>query len=164
MKTREYRFQYEVEDVHWWFAGRKAFLSAVFSSAGIDEGGTLSIADIGAGTGGMYAFLSRYGNVTGIEIHPEGRKYARKRGITLKNGSVENTGLTTGKYDIVCLLDVLYHNEVNEKKALAEAYRILKPGLPGYEKPKDEVPTTSLFINRTGTLSEIQWPKISNCN
>ena len=88
----------------------------------------MRIADIGAGTCGMVPFLEHYGKVVGIEPNPKGRSLAKKRGITLRTGTVQSSGLRAESTDLVCFLDVLYHKGVDDTKALAEAYRILRPG------------------------------------
>ncbi len=128
MRAREYHIMYEVELTHWWFISRRAFLAVVFRALGVKTGGSLRIADIGAGTGGMYAFLSQYGRVVGIEPHPLGRMYARKRHMPIFFGKAEATGLKTNSLDMVCSLDVLYHKGIHDDRVFAEAYRVLRHG------------------------------------
>lgn len=127
MEEYEYQVMYDVEKTHWWFVSRRLFLEAVFRHVGIGSK-RLAIADIGAGTGGMVAFLKRYGTVVGIEPHRKARTLAKKRGIALRGDSAERTRLATTSMDMVCLFDVLYHRGIDERKALVEANRILKPG------------------------------------
>lgn len=128
MKLQEYTAQFAVEDWHWWFVARRAFLSVFFKKAGIVPNATYHIADIGSGTGGMYRFLSQYGSVEGVEPNALARKLAKKRGMNVCDGTVQKTGFVTKSMDIVCLLDVLYHKGIDERKALRETHRILKPG------------------------------------
>lgn len=89
---------------------------------------TFLIADIGAGTGGMIPFLRRFGTVIGIEPNPNGRLFAKKRGIVLRNATAQRTGLRKESVDMVCFFDVLYHKGIDDTAALKEAYRILRPG------------------------------------
>ena len=127
MKQQEYARQFAVEATHWWFVARRRFVERVLDRIGIPKGKDLRIADVGAGTGGMERFLSAYGTVTGIEPSPTGRSLAQERGIELRAGTVEQTGLETASVDLVCFFDVLYHQEVDVPQALDEAFRILKP-------------------------------------
>ena len=127
MDISEYANLYAFEQNHWWFVARRQFIESIFTRFAIDKGGKRAIVDIGAGTGGMIAFLNQYGKVVGIEPSIIGRNFAKKRGIPLRKGSASNTGLHSNSFDMVCFLDVLYHQNINESEALAEAFRLLKP-------------------------------------
>lgn len=130
MKPYEYQAMYRVEKDHWWFVARRMFVSRILEGSGIVPGqkaGRL-IADIGAGTGGMVPFLRAYGTVIGIEPTADGRTLAAKRGIRLRKGTAEHTGIASGSQDLVCIFDVLYHRKVHDSAALREARRILRPG------------------------------------
>lgn len=130
MEEREYQAMYSVEAEHWWFISRRKFVKRLLGAIGVTpySGKAVRIADIGAGTGGMIRFLNEYGTVTGIEPNTSGRKLAKKRGIMLRNGTAEHTGLISNTFDIVCFFDVLYHDGINDERAIGEARRILKPG------------------------------------
>lgn len=117
-----------VEDFHWWFVARRNFLSQIFQNIGISRHQDRSIVDIGAGTGGMHAFLSLYGRVYGIEPNTLARKLAKEKGVSLHRGSAAATGMNANSCDMVCFLDVLYHKDIDPKIAIREAIRILKPG------------------------------------
>lgn len=130
MEEYEYQAMYSVEATHWWFIARREFVRVLFRAVGVFPyaAGKYKLADIGAGTGGMIRFLEQYGTVVGIEPNIRGRALARKRGIVLQNGTAEKTGLRAGSFDIVCFFDVLYHEGINDSRAIREALRILKPG------------------------------------
>ncbi|MBI3385868.1 class I SAM-dependent methyltransferase [Candidatus Gottesmanbacteria bacterium] len=128
METREYTIQFALEHTHWWFIARRRFIETVFENMDMYPLRNRRIADIGAGTGGMWRFLSHYGTVVGMEPHILGRKLARRRGIKVSYGRAQKTGLESRSIDIVCLFDVLYHRGIDDRKALREAYRILRPG------------------------------------
>ena len=130
MEEREYQAMYMVEEKHWWFVSRRKFVRRLLGAVGVmpHPGKAVQIVDIGAGTGGMIRFLNEYGTATGVEPNSSGRKLAKKRGIVLRNGTAEQTGLISNTFDIVCFFDVLYHDGINDGRAIEEARRILKPG------------------------------------
>ncbi|MGG3692243.1 class I SAM-dependent methyltransferase [Heyndrickxia ginsengihumi] len=92
------------------------------------------ILDVGCGTGRTAAYLYEQfkTNVVGLEIHPIMLEKAEKRflsqqlPIQLVAGSVENIPLERNMYDFVLSESVLAF--VNKPSALAEIYRVLKPG------------------------------------
>lgn len=127
MEEHEYQAMYSVESSHWWFVSRRRFVKVILDIAWRRQVPRV-IADIGAGTGGMVPFLSSYGKVIGIEPHITARMLAKKRGVILRKGTAERTGLTTHSVDAVCFFDVLYHKGIRDVGALQEAYRVLRPG------------------------------------
>lgn len=135
MEEPEYRAMYDVEKTHWWFVSRRIFIDTLLRVSGcitflsgVARVRKIRIADIGAGTGGMIPYLERYGAVTGIEPSVCGRKLAKKRGIILKKGFAEHTGLPAKSMDMVCFFDVLYHKGIHDSSAVSEAKRLLRPG------------------------------------
>ncbi len=117
---------YKAEDSHWWFVVRRWFIEVFLGKPSQKK---LRIADIGAGTGGTTAWLARYGQVVGVEPSSLGRSLAQKRGIKLKKGTAVRTGLPANSFDLVTILDVLYHKNISDDvAALKESRRILKPG------------------------------------
>lgn len=126
MEENEYKVMFEVENTHWWFVTRRCFIEAFL---GTPRKKRLRIADVGAGTGGTTKWLSKYGTVAGVEPSAVGRRLARKRGVSLQKGTALRTGLRAGSFDLVTILDVLYHKNISDDvAALKEAYRILRPG------------------------------------
>lgn len=113
------------EDRHFWFCGRQAFVGAVLDRLGQ---GDVSILDVGCGTGGMTSFLGRWGTVIGVEPSPLARRLCRRRGVRVVAASAEKLPFRANSFDLVTPFDVLYHRNVNEPRALREAYRVLKPG------------------------------------
>ncbi len=123
MQYTSYLEMFSQEDTHFWFVGKRLFIqTALVGVAGA------KILDVGAGTGGTTAFLSRFGKVTGIEPNRHARTLATKRGLTLRPGSANRLPFPNQTFDVVTLFDVLYHQRVDEHRALSEAYRVLRPG------------------------------------
>lgn len=127
MEQAEYDKMFAVEDSLWWFVGRRKFIASILGSPKRKK--KIKIADVGSGTGGMTNWLARYGTVTGVEPNNNARALSRKRHITVVSGSATHLPLNSGTFDLVCILDVLYHKGVqSDTSALKEAYRVLKPG------------------------------------
>ena len=131
MNQREYSLMRQMEDSHWWYAVlHQAVLAALRTSLGHARGH--SILDAGCGTGGMMETLRKcWGalEVTGLDKSPTALAYARQRGFEhLVEGSVEQLPFGPSAFDAVLSLDVLYFEGVDDRKALAEFHRVLKPG------------------------------------
>ena len=113
----------EQEETHWWFLAKRDFFAALVP----DSSGSVSILDIGSGTGGFTSFLSGYGRVTVVEKSPYARPFLRKRGIRRIHPSLNR--LKHGTFDMVCMIDSLYHRENrNEIYVINKVYSLLKPG------------------------------------
>lgn len=116
---------YRLEDTHYWFAAKRAYVRAVLPP----PTGQWNILDIGSGTGGMSVFLSEWGQVTGVENSPYAYNYLDKRGVRYKKGSIDSIRLKPRSYDLVCLFDVLYHRGIhNDRLVLRKAYNSLRVG------------------------------------
>ena len=93
------------------------------------------IADLGAGDGTLSRLLARQAEfVHCVDNSPRmvelGRALAKKEQLNNLDyvlGDIEDTPLPDRSVDLVLLSQALHHAE-NPRKALAEAYRILKPG------------------------------------
>ncbi|MBK9945469.1 MAG: class I SAM-dependent methyltransferase [Kouleothrix sp.] len=140
MERTEYAVMAAVEGRHWWYGGMRAIAAALLDEvyAGRRD---LQVLDAGCGTGGNALFLRRYGNVAGIDLAAEALELGGPRlpGV-LARASVLELPFASGSFDLVTSFDVLYHRAVpDERQALAEARRVLRPGgrllirLPAYE-------------------------------
>ncbi len=95
----------------------------------------IRIADLGAGEGVLSQLLARHAEfVHCIDNAPKmvevGSELAKRHGIAnleYKLGDIEDVPLATGSVQLALLSQALHHAE-HPPKALAEAYRILKPG------------------------------------
>ncbi len=115
---------FSLEQTHFWFAGKRAFLHRAASRIPIKG----KILDIGSGTGGTTVELAKFGPVEGLEINPTARMYARRRGLQIHKGTANKLPFRAASFALVTLLDVLYHKNIDETKTLTEAYRVLAPG------------------------------------
>jgi SAM-dependent methyltransferase len=127
MDPTAYRQMAETEDRHWWFRGRRAVVSRVISGLGLPE--KAEIAELGAGTGGNLAMLASFGAVSAMELDPTARAMAQqKSGIEIMSGCLpHDIPLDAGRYDLVCLFDVLEHVE-DDFGTLSAVKRLLRSG------------------------------------
>lgn len=92
-------------------------------------GGCGRLLDIGCGSG-SFLQLARdelgY-EVEGLEIDPAARRVAEGRGLKIHAGPMPGSGLAEGQFDQITLSHVVEHFH-DPKGALAEAFRLLKPG------------------------------------
>jgi ubiquinone/menaquinone biosynthesis C-methylase UbiE len=144
MELKEYNLMYELENTHWWFLGKRKFISTIFPKVK-----KVKILDIGAGTGGTTKFLKTYGEVVGLEANPLAQTLARKRGLKIVSGSAEKLPFEKETFEVVTIFDVLYHQNIgSDLKVLQEAHRVLRTqgylvvtdcALPFLKSPHDEV-------------------------
>ena len=127
MEASEYKNIYEKEERHFFYRANHALFLSHVSYLGTKLGRQLKILDAGAGTGLLAKKLKKFGEVTGVDINPEAIYFSKKRGVNVKKTSVNKLPFKSETFDLVVSMDVLYHRKVNDKKALSEIYRVLKP-------------------------------------
>ena len=129
MDRPEYESMYELEDVHWWFVGRRN-LALTLIEQWITFPPDARILDVGCGTGGNLEALAKYGEVHGLDINPIAVDFARKRPLPqLTQSSGMSLPYPDNSFDLVTIFDVLYHQWiVNDDTAIEELYRVLRPG------------------------------------
>ncbi|HTD51923.1 MAG TPA: class I SAM-dependent methyltransferase [Thermoanaerobaculia bacterium] len=162
MNPREYAALFEVEDRHWWFAGVRREIARELARAA-PEGGFRRWLDAGSGTGGLLANLEVPGKPCGIglDLASEGVLFARQRpGARVGLGSVEMLPFGDESFDLMTSIDVLYHRNVDDARALSEAFRTLAPGgvlivqVPAFDSLRGEH-DTAVWTNRRYRLGEI---------
>jgi SAM-dependent methyltransferase len=112
---------------HWWFVARRQILAVMIRHLTLPE--QAQILEIGCGTGGNLAMLSCFGQVQAMEYDDQARELATTiTGLPVAAGGLpEPVPFENGRFDLVCLLDVLEHIE-DDGAALARAGQLLKPG------------------------------------
>ena len=105
----------------------------LMSIIGILNKSDINFADIGAGTGIWTRMLSKNRNVKIVNaVEPDdnmrsfGENHLDNNDIVWSKGTGESTGLEDNKYNLVTMASSFHW--VNFDKAMAEFYRILKPG------------------------------------
>jgi len=129
MNPREYSAMFAVEDRHWWYVGVRREVERWLDRLASRPDGRVRILDAGCGTGGLLANLRTSAWKAGVEISAEGVRFARSRGLrALVQSSVGALPFEDAAFDAVVSIDVLCHSGVEERQALEEAQRVLKPG------------------------------------
>ncbi|HEX2941901.1 MAG TPA: class I SAM-dependent methyltransferase [Rhodopila sp.] len=136
MEAAEYDLMDEAEARMWWYrALHRRLLHALRPVRG-------PVLDAGCGTGGFLTMLAHHRpDLARYGIEWDGTAAARARaksGAVLARGSVNAMPFGDGAFDAAISADVLCHRAVNPDDALAELWRVLRPGgrivlnLPAY--------------------------------
>jgi ubiquinone/menaquinone biosynthesis C-methylase UbiE len=128
MNPEEYSAMAAVEREHWFYRGKRAIVRHWIHKFVPDARGNVLI-DCGCGTGIFAAEMQESCVVIGIDDHEEALAFARinMRGGTCRRGTTTAIPQDDASVDIVTLLDVLEHIP-DDRKALHEIHRVLKPG------------------------------------
>lgn len=140
MELSEYETMFQVEDRHWWYVGMRR-ISTTLVAQFFQDRTDVEILDAGCGTGAAIQYLSAFGTVIGCDLSFNALHFSRQRGLQrLVQASVTRLPFARGTFDLVTSFDVLYHRSIGDyREALAEFYRVLKPGgyvflrLPAYD-------------------------------
>lgn len=119
---------HQLEEEHWWFAGRRDAVRKLIRSLRIPT--TAEVLEIGCSGGPLQQILvaDGYTRLTGIDISEKAIALAHTRGLA--NVSVMDGAqllFADNSFDLLLASDVLEHIE-NEEQAVREWYRVLRPG------------------------------------
>ena len=133
----------ELENKHWWFCGRRAYLRKIIHDSFENKSSSLSFCEIGSGTGGNLSLLAEYSQVDSVEMNDQARKMIEEKSIKgVRNvypGHLPDNMCHSDEYDGVFSLDVIEHIE-DDAAALLEI--------------KDYIKNDGLFIS---TVPAYQW-------
>lgn len=108
------------EGWHFWFRGRRALVGRLLARHAVSK--EQRILDVGCGTGLLAERLRRRGfRVVGLD-----RVVGEHRGAPTIRADAVRLPINDGSVDVCLFLDVLEH--VDDRAALAEARRVLRPG------------------------------------
>ncbi len=128
----EYDRMSKVEEVHWWYCSlHERVLKIILKNfTGRKD---IEILDAGCGTGGLLLFLQKNGfkNLKGFDISEFAWEACKRRNLTVFKASLtESTSYFRSEtMDVIVCCDALYFLPFDEqKKALADFYKLLKSG------------------------------------
>lgn len=118
----------EIDGRHWWYRARRDILERVIAARARPPAGA-RILEIGCGTGHNLDMLGRFGTVDAVEMDDAARAVASERlGRPAKMATLpELQDVERGAYDLIALLDVLEHVEMDLASLESIATR-LRPG------------------------------------
>lgn len=127
MLDREYELMYRLENSHWWFLAKKRYIKTILDSYLKEK--TNKILDIGCGTGGMMDLLQNYGAVFGLDHHQAACAFSHQRNqFPLIKGDANTLPFKKKTFDLVVLLDVLYHQHIaDDQDVLKQVHALLAP-------------------------------------
>jgi len=113
----------ELEQKHWWYAGRRALVRREL--AGLPAGRAL---DVGCGPAGNSAVLRDLGwQVTALDYAQDSAVLARRRGLNALRSDARRLPFPDDSFDLVLSSDAWEHIEQDDEVA-AESIRVLRPG------------------------------------
>jgi len=118
----------ELDERHWWYRARRDILGELIRRE-ISLPAEARILEVGCGTGHNLPMLGAFGHVDAIEIDEAAREIASHRlGHPVMNAPLpELSGVGSGNYDLIAILDVLEHIEA-DREALVSLASKLRPG------------------------------------
>lgn len=134
MEPGEYDNIARLEAQHWWYVGMRQIAAntlATVCQPALPGSPTPSrrILDAGCGVGGGLRWLSAFGQVTGIDLHPLAIQYSAQVSPRVSRASVQDLPLASESFDVVTTFEVLYHLAVSDDvAALRDMWRVLRPG------------------------------------
>ena len=127
MNSDEYKKMYELEDLYWWFIGRRKLVKWLLREHN-PNGKKSRVFDLGCGTGlNLSTFAEEY-KTFGSDNSQQALTFCRERKLDgLFSCAAEAIALRNESVDVVTALDVLEHVR-EDLAALKESNRILTPG------------------------------------
>jgi len=127
MFSHEYSAMFELEDVYWWYVGRRRLVEEIVKKEHSKRGRPLRILDVGCGTGATLSVLSKFGNAQGVDVSEEAVRFCAERNIAAELHPVEHLPSQDGAFDVIAALDVLEHTD-DDIVALRELRRVCDEG------------------------------------
>jgi len=129
MQAHTYSIMYQVEETHWWFAGRRRILESFLARISRRlQSPRPRILDVGCGTGANLEMLNRFGDAEGVDVSTAALEFCRARGLDrVHQGAAEELPFGDAEFDLVTALDVVEHLD-DDVAGLREMHRVLRRG------------------------------------
>lgn len=115
----------DVDEHHWWYRGRRRVILAELERLALPVGAR--VLDAGCGSGRTLQELTRFGEVSGIELDPDAADLARSRGHgEVRVGRLEELPWPDDTFDLITCLDVIEHTP-DDRATLRELLRVARP-------------------------------------
>lgn len=126
MQAREHLELFQLEDIYWWFVGRRRLVRQLIASYAPAR--SCRLLDAGCGTGGTMQRVADLGEIHGCDYSEYALQFCRQRGFTLLSAaSVMALPYLDTCCDVVISCDVLEHL-TDDVVAIREMLRLLRPG------------------------------------
>ena len=127
MDIAAYAVEADVEETHWWFAGRRKLFADELKRAGVPL--DARVLDIGAGTGSNLRMLRDLGftRVTGLDASDEAIRFCATKGLgAVRKGDICAMPFANASFDVILATDVIEHVD-DDGRAAVEIARVLAP-------------------------------------
>jgi SAM-dependent methyltransferase len=116
-----------LEDIHWWFSGRRAICERMLNRLALPRDAV--ILELGCGTGGNFPMLARRGRLYAMDADQTALAFAAERGLAqLARGSLPwEFPFAAQRFDLAVMTDVLEHLD-DEHGSLRAVRSSLRPG------------------------------------
>src|SRR5689334_10521397 len=111
MNVAEYERMYRLEDSYWWFVARHRLIEAMLRTrygGPSEDKSSLTLLDIGCGTGAMSARIARWGRVVSADFSPLALQFSRRRGLDhLVGADAMRLPFASDRFDVIVAMDML---------------------------------------------------------
>jgi SAM-dependent methyltransferase len=129
LEPHEYQTLFDLEASHWWFRG--LHLTLIDTLRELNVNSASKVLDAGCGTGQNLSNVTRdlSPNAYGFDLSEDASHFWSKRGLNrVCRASINEIPFRSGTFDVVMSVDVLECTAVSQELAVAEIWRVLKPG------------------------------------
>jgi SAM-dependent methyltransferase len=128
MQAHFYPIQFEMEEKHWWYLGRRRILEMITGRIKRDLGlERPRILDVGCGTGANLIMLAQFGEAHGLDVSSDALEFCATRGLNdVSLGAAEELPYPDASFDLVTALDVIEHLD-DDLAGMKEIHRVLRP-------------------------------------
>jgi SAM-dependent methyltransferase len=127
MEEQAYQDIHQLEQGHWWYRGTRAVYQMLLHRYAPRTRNVGSILDLGCGTGGNLALLSRWGPVTGLDGWYPALRVCPAGAGALVQGQMQRLPFDDDTFALIAMLGVLEH-VADDVDVLRQVRRVCRPG------------------------------------